>query len=66
MTQSAMILAHLKTGKPLTGIEALNRFGSLRLGARIFDLKQAGYEIKARRVETASGKRVAQYWMEAE
>ena len=60
-TQTAQILAHLKTGRSITPIDALNRYGCFRLGARIYDLKQDGHNIYREMVETDSGKRVACY-----
>lgn len=60
-TQTAQILAHLKTGRSITPIDALNRYGCFRLGARIYDLKQSGHNIYREMVETDSGKRVASY-----
>jgi hypothetical protein len=60
-TQTAQILAHLKTGRSITPIDALNRYGCFRLGARIYDLKQDGHNIYREMVETDSGKRVASY-----
>lgn len=46
MTQTEMILAHLQSGKPITPLEALREYGCFRLGARIWDLKQAGHPIE--------------------
>lgn len=40
-SQSTLILAHLQSGKTLTPIEALNKFGCFRLGARVFQLRKA-------------------------
>ena len=60
-TQSDQILNHLRSGKHLTAIEALNRFGCLRLAARIGDLKRDGHDIKSQMVELPNGKRVASY-----
>lgn len=44
-TQSQKILTYLKSGKPLTPITALNRFGCFRLAARISDLRKDGHTI---------------------
>lgn len=44
-TQSQAILEHLQSGRTITPIEALNLYGVFRLGARIFDLKDAGHNI---------------------
>lgn len=60
-TQTAQILAHLKTGRSITPIEALDQYGCFRLGARIYDLKQKGHPIYREMVEVAPGKRVASY-----
>jgi hypothetical protein len=45
MTQTQKILKHLQQGKTISPIEALQLFGCFRLGARILDLRQAGYNI---------------------
>lgn len=63
MTQSDMILAALLAGETLTPLDALKRFGCFRLGARIWDLKRAGYEIDMQLIDTGNGKHVAAYSM---
>lgn len=45
MTQTQRILKHLETVGSITPREALDLFGCMRLGARIWDLKRAGYPI---------------------
>ena len=45
-TQTTAILAHLKSGRPLTPQGALRLYGCLRLAARVFELRQAGYDIR--------------------
>ena len=45
MTQTQRILIYLKTGKSLTPIEALQKFGCFRLAARISDLRRDGHKI---------------------
>lgn len=63
-TQCKKILAHLKTGRSITPLEALYKFGCLRLGARIYDLKQAGHTILSERIQDDhTGKTFAQYYM---
>ena len=47
-TQCAAILAHLKQHGSITPLEALNRYGCMRLCARIYDLKRAGNPIETR------------------
>lgn len=62
-SQADQILRHLQSGKHLTPIEALQRFGCFRLGARIYDLKGEGHEISTDIVRLPNGKRVASYRM---
>ena len=59
-SQSEQILAYMKSGKSITPIEALNYFGCFRLGARIFDLREQGNDIKSETIER-NGKRFASY-----
>lgn len=48
-TQSEGILNYLKHNKRgITPLEALSMFGCLRLGARIYDLKQQGHNIETK------------------
>jgi hypothetical protein len=61
VTQADQILNHLRSGKHITPLEALNRFGCFRLGARIWDLKKAGHEIESEMVTLPNGKQVASY-----
>ena len=61
-TQLDTIL-RLLTERPegITALEALREAGSLRLAARISDLKAMGHRIDSEMVELDSGKRVARY-----
>jgi len=45
MTQNKRILRHLQAGHSISPLEALMQFGSLRLGARIFELRHQGHNI---------------------
>ena len=63
-TQEGRILLWLRSGCVLTPLEALQRFGCFRLGARIYDLRRAGYKIDRKMIRTAGGKTVAEYRME--
>lgn len=45
MTQSEMILRYMHENGSITPWEAMREFGCMRLGARIWDLKKAGYAI---------------------
>jgi len=62
--QSKQILRYLRAGHRITPLEALKKFRTLRLGARIYDLRQDGHKIQRRLVEVSEGKRVAEYWLE--
>lgn len=63
-SQAKRILAYLQAGNRITPIEALEKFGSFRLGARIADLRADGYEIQSEFVTTPTGKRVKAYWIQ--
>lgn len=45
----------------VTPLLALDRIGSFRLGARIYDLRAAGHTIERTMVRTEGGAHVAQY-----
>lgn len=60
-SQCRAILAYLQEGKSITQIEALAKFNSFRLGARIFELKKAGHAIRTEMVRIPRNKRVARY-----
>lgn len=61
-SQKARILEYMKQGHSISPMEALNLFGSFRLGARIADLKGEGWLIHTEIVrDPKSGKRYAQY-----
>jgi hypothetical protein len=64
-SQETQILSWLQGGNTLTPLEALDRFNTLRLGGRIWDLREKGYDIKTRMVKTRSGKEVAEYYLPA-
>lgn len=64
VSQAKRILAYMLEGNRITPYEALTHFGSLRLGARIADLRAQGHEIKSEFVTTPTGKRVKAYWIQ--
>ena len=59
MTQTDLIRQHLESGAEITPLEALDRFGCLRLAARISDLRRDGLDIESN--GEANGKRFARY-----
>lgn len=61
MSQKTQILSYLKTGKSVTQLDAIARFGCLRLGGRIFELRKAGHAIETERFTTPNGSVVARY-----
>lgn len=44
-SQEGKILRWLKTGRPITPLEAMRELGCFRLGARIWNLRNKGYNI---------------------
>jgi hypothetical protein len=64
-TQKQQILEYMKQGNAITALDALGMFGSFRLGARIYDLKEDGYEIGKRMIQVNTGKWVAEYWLKS-
>ena len=61
-SQTDEILNYLQAGNVLTPLEAMRKFNCLRLGARIYDLRQKGYVINSLIIkDDISGKRYARY-----
>lgn len=46
MTQNEEVLRHLMKERGITSREAMEKYGIMRLGARIYELKKQGYPIK--------------------
>lgn len=61
MTQNEMVLAYMRDNGSITPKEAMNELGCMRLGARIYDLKRRGVEIRREMVRQANryGKEVS-------
>ena len=47
-THKKIVLKHLQSGKELSQLEATKKYGILRLGAIIFNLRKEGYKIVTR------------------
>jgi hypothetical protein len=62
-TQAWLVQTHLESGRTLTPMEALEKYGIGRLAARVLELKRRGIGVQSRMVEVKSGKRVAEYSM---
>lgn len=64
MSQKEKMLEYLINGNRLTPLEALQKFGCLRLGARMWDLRDAGYDIQSRIIkDERTGKHYSEYWL---
>lgn len=61
MTQKQQISNYLAKGKSLTPLQAYEKFGSLRLAAVIYDLKNNGMKIKTEMITVKKGTQVAKY-----
>jgi hypothetical protein len=59
-SQADRILDHLIKGRTLTALQALDKFQTLRLAARIKDLREDGFAIKTN-IQIRNGKRIAVY-----
>ena len=59
-SQKENILDYLQIGNKITPLEALYQFGSFRLSAIIFELRQEGYNIITHN-KTVDGKTFAEY-----
>lgn len=70
MTSKALILRHLTDYGSITAWEAVKDYGIMRLGARVWDLRHAGYPI-ATHMEVSVNRygmpvRYARYTLEAD
>lgn len=65
MSQSREILEHLKKGNEINPLLALERFGCMRLAARISDLRAEGFGIETTVKKGHNGKVYASYRLEA-
>jgi len=63
-TQRLKILSHLQDGEHITSLDALERYGCMRLASRISELKRKGFPIRSRFIRTEKGKQVKEYWLE--
>ena len=68
-SQKAEILEWMLDGNRITGLLALKMFRSMRLPARIKEIKKAGYQVSDRFItvedrESGKRKRVKEYWIE--
>jgi len=64
ISQEKQILKYLQSGRSLTPLQALSKFDSLRLSARILRLRKAGNDIKDKWIDLPGGKRVKAYYID--
>jgi hypothetical protein len=62
VSQNKAILKALKNGERLTPLDIFKRFNSLRASARIFDIRDMGYDVGTDMVKRGT-KRVAEYYL---
>ena len=65
IAQTKKILEWLKAGHSITPLEALQKFGCMRLSGRIYDIRHMGYNIITD-YERSENARYARYWLETE
>lgn len=63
-TQRWLVQTHLESGRTLTALEALQKYGIGRLAARVLELRSIQCPVQSRSVQLDNGKRVAEYYME--
>lgn len=64
MTKTDQIRAHLMNRKAITPLQALRKYGCMRLAARVSDLRAEGLEIRSTIIKQ-NGKRFARYRLAA-
>lgn len=65
-TQKAQVLADLKTGNPITPLDALQKYGCFRLASRIHDLRNEGWPIEMEMVRDDRNFSYAKYYLKAD
>ena len=67
ISQTNRILNYMLGGGSLTGLEALNLFGCMRLSARIYNIRRMGYRVDSKtevhRNESGKYKTFKRYWL---
>lgn len=64
-SQNKRIAEYLSKGNKITSLQAMNKYGCMRLARVVGDLKDLGMDIKSKLITVKSGKRVSQYWVES-
>ena len=63
MSQTKDILTYMQTGRSINPLIALEKFGCMKLSARIVDIESMGYEVVHALEQTKDGKRFSVYWL---
>ena len=61
MSQTIQIYNHLKS-KPITPLEALRKYGCMRLASRVNELRKDGIDVKTEMVRNGT-KKYAKYYL---
>lgn len=61
MNKKSKVIAHLKSGKPLSKLECINRFGYLNLGDIVYELRCKGFEVQTIMTPQKNGSDYAVY-----
>jgi hypothetical protein len=64
MSQSSIVLKHLKNAEGLSQYEATKKYGIIRLGAIIHKLKQEGHRIRTELHKSGQGGNYAVYFLD--
>jgi hypothetical protein len=60
-SQKDSVLKHLKSGREITPLDALEQYGCFRLAAVIWNLRDEGHSIATKTVSNKYGKTFASY-----
>ena len=62
-SQSEKVLEYIQRHGSITPLEALNKIGCMRLGARVWELNKKGASIETEMIKTSTGKHIARYYI---
>lgn len=62
-SQCQQIESYLRSGRTLTVMEAIKKFGCYSLSQRCTELRERGVPVKSVPITTRSKKRIALYWL---
>lgn len=60
-SQRDAVLEHLRERGPISALEALEELGIMRLGARVYELRALGHDVRTTFETNEGGKRYARY-----